>query len=125
MTLPGLSVTRLLTLLGICLGCIQPRAPDIPVALTAASLRASDTAAVLALAAPFGIPHPVRMGHPFMQLVGCPVITLVSPVTGDGDRRSWVELVVRRRGRDTGGHRCQASDASAATVKRLDRWEAS
>jgi hypothetical protein len=80
---------------------------------------------VLALAAQFGIPHPVRMGHPFMQLVGCPVITLVSSVTVDGDRRSWVELVVRRRGRDTGGHRCQASDASGATVKRLDRWEAS
>ena len=89
------------------------------------SLGASDTAAVLALGAQFGIPIPARMGRAFGWLVGCPVITLESPVTVDGNRRSWVELQVRRRGRDTGGHRCQVYAPSGATIKHHDRWVAS
>lgn len=123
------TVTRVLLLVGFCMGCVAPRAPDLSDAQWADSLRASDTAAVLALAAEFGIPNPAGIGHRFLypsgQLVGCPVLTVESPVTVDGNRRSWVELTVRRRGRDTGGHRCQLPDPSEATVKHHERWVAS
>jgi hypothetical protein len=50
------------------------------------------------------------------------VLIVVSPITVDGNQRSWVELTVRRRGRDTGGHRCQAPDPSDGKVERRDRW---
>ena len=117
--------TRLLLLAGLCVGCVPPGAGAGPAAQVADSLKASDTAAVLAVAAQFGIPTPARFGHPFMQVVGCPVITLESPVTVDGNRRSWVELLVRRKGRDTGGHRCQLYAPSGARVIHHDRWVAS
>jgi len=121
--------TALFLLVGFCTGCVAPRAPETPDAQLADSLRASDTAAVLALAAEFGIPNPAGIRYRFLnpsgQLVGCPVLTVESPVTVDGNRHSWVELVVRRKGRDTGGHRCQVPDPSGATVKHLERWVAS
>jgi hypothetical protein len=124
-----MTVTRVFPLVAFCLGCVSPRASEMPPAHLADSLRASDTVAVLALAAEFGIPNPAGIRYRFMypsgQLVGCPVLTVESPVTVDGNRRSWVELVVRRKGRDTGGHRCQVPDPSEATVKHEARWVAS
>jgi hypothetical protein len=124
-----MTVTRLFPLVAFCLACASPRASEMPAAHLADSLRASDTAAVLAVAAEFGIPNPAGIRYRFMypsgQLVGCPVLTVESPVTVDGNRRSWVELVVRRKGRDTVGHRCQVPDASEGTVKHEAGWVAS
>jgi len=57
--------------------------------------------------------------------VGCPVVILESPVTIDGNRRSWVELTVRRTGRDTGGHHCEVYATSDDTVEHAGRWVAS
>jgi hypothetical protein len=88
-------------------------------------LRAADTAAVLALGRQFGIPQPARIDRVFPELVGCPVVELGSPVSIEGKRHSWMELKVRRRGRDTGGHRCEVYAPSGSTVKRSDRWVAS
>ena len=121
---------RLLLLAGLCAGCVPGGAPQTPEArlanvLSADSLRAADTSAVLALGAQFGIPQPARFRPPFMQLGGCPVIELESPIMIDGNRRSWMELVVRRKGRDTGGHRCYRPDPAGETVKRYGRWMAS
>ena len=117
--------TRFLLLAGLCLGCVPSRGPDIAPAELARSLEASDTASVLALGAQFGIPNPARIADRFPQYVGCPVVILESPVTIDGNRRSWVELRVRRKGRDTGGHRCEVYATSDDTVKHEGRWVAS
>jgi len=114
-----------LLLVGLCLGCVASRAPEMAAAELADVLGASDTAAVLAVAAQFGIPSPARFGRPFSQYVGCPVVILESSVTVDGNKRSWVELWVRRKGRDTGGHRCEVYAPAGATVRRHDRWVAS
>jgi hypothetical protein len=114
-----------LLLVGFCVSCVPSGAPELPAPESANSLGASDTAAVLAVAAQFGIPNPARIGRPFSQYVGCPVVILESPVTVDGNRRSWVELWVRRKGRDTGGHRCEVYAPAGATVRLHDRWVAS
>jgi len=120
-----ITARRLLLLVGFCVSCVPSGAPELPAPASANSLGASDTAAVLAVAAQFGIPSPAHIGHPLSQYVGCPVVILESSVTVDGNRRSWVELWVRRKGRDTGGHRCQVSAPSGGRVEHRDRWVAS
>src|SRR5882762_5765028 len=75
--------------------------------------------------AAFGIPNAARIEGRFPQYVGCPVVILESPVTIDGNRRSWLELTVRRTGRDTGGHHCEVYATSDDTVKHAGRWVAS
>jgi hypothetical protein len=118
-------VTRLLLLAGFCVACVSPQARPGPLAASADSLRAADTAAVLVLGRQFGIPQPARIERVFPALGGCPAVELGSPVNVEGNRRSWMELTVRRRGRDTGGHRCEVYAPSGSTVKRSDRWVAS
>ena len=120
-----LTVTRLLVLAGFCVACVSPQALPGPLAASADSLRAADSAAVLALGRQVGLPEPAGIERVFPELVGCPVIRLASPVNIEGNRRSWMELQVRRKGRDTGGHRCNVYAPSGSTVKRFDRWVAS
>lgn len=89
------------------------------------SLRSADTAAVLQVAAQFGLGHPVRLESHFPYDIGCPVVRAVSPVTVYGDRHSWFELTVRRKGRDTGGHPCQLYETDGTKVRTSGRWIAS
>ena len=119
-------ITRWLLLLAAGIAACRPPHPaDLTAAEAADSLPPADTAAVLQLATQFGIQHPVQITNPFSHYVGCPYVIAVSPVTSDGDRRSRFELTVRRKGRDTGGHRCQMGDTDGAKVKRFGRWVAS
>jgi len=51
-----ITARRLLLLVGFCVSCVPSGAPELPAPASANSLGASDTAAVLAVAAQFGIP---------------------------------------------------------------------
>ena len=86
---------------------------------------AADSLAIKTVASQAGIRAPYSLAAPFMQVVGCPTLSVVSDTLVQGDRRSWTELSVYRTGRDTGGHRCAVYREDGDTLWQSQRWVAS
>jgi len=88
-------------------------------------LPAADSLAIGTVASQAGIRAPYSLAAPFVQIAGCPTVSVVSDTLVEGDRRSWTELSVYHTGRDTGGHPCAVHREDGDTLWRSQRWVAS
>src|SRR5262245_37976327 len=85
-----------------------------------ATVTAADKNAILALAKQLGIEHPQTISFGSFLPTGCPFVLVQSPVTQDGYRRTWRELLLRNRKWPS----C-FDVPKTATVKRVGQWIAS
>jgi hypothetical protein len=85
----------------------------------------ADSVAIKNVASQAGVRTPYSFAAPFVQIVGCPTLSVVSDTLIEGDRRSWTELSVYRTGRDTGGHRCAVYREDGDTLWQWQGWVAS
>ena len=105
--------------------CVRNTVPQEVLDWRPDAFPAADSLAMRTVARQAGMLSPYSFAPPFSYDVGCPKLRIVSDTIVEGNRRSWTELWVYRKGRDSGGHRCDIYREANDTLWQAEPWVAS